>query len=66
MGYEHIGQPSVSLQIVQQVQDLRLNGNIQSGNGFIAYDELWVDCKRAGNADSLTATSVQLMWICTV
>ena len=40
VGNEHIGQPLLLLQIHQKVQDLGLNGNIQSGYGFIADNEL--------------------------
>ena len=45
------------LQVHEQVQHLRLDGNIERGDRFVADHELRFDCQRARNADpgSLTA-----------
>ena len=38
MGDEQISQPHFLLQVFQKIDDLRLNGNIQCRDRFIAYD----------------------------
>ena len=37
---EHVGEFFLLLQVHHQIQDLRLNGNVQRGNGLVADDEL--------------------------
>ena len=60
---EHIGQSSLLLKILKQVQDLRLNGNIQCRYRLIADDEFRIQRERSRDTDSLTASAVQLMRI---
>ena len=40
-----------------------MNGHIERGHGLIADDELRVERERAGNADTLAASAVQLMGV---
>ena len=63
MGNEDIGQAQILLQLFEQVQNLRLNGNVQRGNRLVANDDFGVHRQSAGNADTLTAAAVQLMRI---
>jgi len=42
MGNEQIGEIELTLQVIEQVQNFRLDGYIQSRNGFIAHDKLRV------------------------
>ena len=63
MGDEDLGQSHLTLQLAQQVQDLRLNGDVQSGNRLVADDELGVHRQSAGDADTLAAAAVKLMRI---
>ena len=46
-----------------QVEYLRLNGYVQGGDRLIAYDELGVECQRAGDADALPPAAVELVRI---
>ena len=48
---EQIGDPQLILQIFEQVNNLRLNTDIQSADRFIAYDESWFrrECARDPN-----------------
>ena len=57
MRNEDIGQLVFFLQIHHQIQNLGLNGNIQSGNRFIAYNELRFQSQSPGNADTLSLSS---------
>ena len=63
VGDEHVGQALVLLQVLQQVQDLGLNGHVQSGNRLVAHDELGVHGQSPGDADTLTAAAVQLVGV---
>lgn len=60
---KHIGQALFRLQILQKIQDLRLNGHIQRGNRLVTDNKLGVQRQRPGNTDTLTASAVQLMRI---
>ena len=53
VGDEKIRQVALFLQGFQQVDDLRLNGDVQRGDRLIADDELRVQGQRTGNADTL-------------
>ena len=59
--HKNIRQPVLFLQIHHQVQDLRLNGNVQRRNRLIADDKLRIQRQRAADADSLPPAAVQLM-----
>ncbi len=51
------------LQILQQIDNLRLNGNIQRGNRLVADDKFGIQRKRAGNADALALAAGKLVRI---
>ncbi len=63
MGDENIGQPALLLQILHEIEDLRLDGHIQGGDRLVAHDEPGVEGQRPGDADALAAASVQLVGI---
>ena len=63
MGDEEIRQLILLLQILQEVDDLGLNGHIQSGYRLVADNQLGLQCKSAGNADTLTLATRELMRI---
>ena len=63
MRNEQIGQLHLVLQVHHQVQDLRLDGNVQCGYRLITDNELGIQRQGSRNADTLTAPAVQLMRI---
>ena len=63
MGDEEDGQVVLGLQFLEQVQNLGLNGHIQSGNRLVADNQLRLQRKCTGNADTLTLTAGELMRI---
>ena len=63
MGDEDDGQTQLFLQIVQQVDDLCLHGNVQRGNRLVGDDELRLHHQCTGDADALTLTAGELMGI---
>ena len=60
---EQIGEMKFILQIHKNVQDLSLNGHIQSRYRLIRYDKFRLDRQRPGYADALTLTTGKLMRI---
>ena len=61
MGNEQIGEVVFLLQFDQQVDDLGLDGHIQSRNRLIADDELRFHRQGPGNTDTLALAAGQLM-----
>ena len=54
---EHISQMKLLLQTLKQVQNLRLYGNIQCGNGLIAKNQLWIHRQSPDDANTLPLTA---------
>ena len=63
MGDEQVGQPQALLQILQQVQDLRLNRDIERAGRLVADEQLGLDCERARNSDALALPAGELVRI---
>ena len=61
MAHQHKGQAQIADQITQQIDDLRLHGNIQRTHGFIADDQARIAGKRAGNRDALALAAREFM-----
>ena len=60
---EQVRQPHALLQIVQEVDHLRLNRHIQRGNALVGDNQPGVHNQGAGNADALTLTAGKLVRI---
>ena len=54
MRNQHKRQIALALQFDQQIEDLRLYGNIQGGGRFIEHDDIRLGRKRAGDGNALT------------
>ena len=61
MGNKNIGEVELVLQIHEQVNDLRLNRDVQCAYRFIANNEFGLEDKRTGDADALTLTTGKFM-----
>ena len=61
VGDEQVGQAELALQILQDVQHLRLDGNIQRRDRLVADDELRAQGQGAGNADALALAAGKLV-----
>src|SRR4030095_7377890 len=57
---EQIGKALSLLQVLEQVDDLRLYGDIERGDGLVRHDEAWVRRNRARDADALALTAGKL------
>ena len=63
MGYEKIGEIIFFLNIHEQVDYLRLNGNIECGYRFIAYDKIGTAGQSSGNTYPLPLSTGKFMWV---
>ena len=63
MSDEQVGQSHLILQLIEHIDDLRLNGYVQSRYRFIADDEVRIDRQRARNTDTLSLAARELMGI---
>src|SRR5699024_6736580 len=61
VGDEYVCRPHLPLQLLEQVQDLSLDGYVQGGDRLVADDELGVHRQGPGDADALAAAAVQLV-----
>ena len=58
---EHVGEPEVALEVLEQVQDLGLHRDVERRDGLVADDQLRVHGERAGDADALALAARELV-----
>src|SRR6185369_9086488 len=58
---EEVGQPELVLQVHQQVDDLRLDGDVERGDRLVEHEELRVRGQRARHADALPLPARKLV-----
>jgi hypothetical protein len=51
------------LQSLKQVNDLSLNRHVQCRDGFIGYEQLWLQCQRACDANALTLAAGEFVGV---
>ena len=54
------------LQVLQQVDDLGLDGDVERRDGLVGHQQLGVERERAGDADALTLTAGELVGVAVV
>jgi len=60
---EDVGQAEAALQLHEQVDDLRLDGDVERRDGLVADDDLRLEDDGPGDADTLALTTRELMGI---
>ncbi|KAG1079180.1 hypothetical protein G6F40_016419 [Rhizopus arrhizus] len=58
---QHDGRAQAGLDVAQQVQDLRLDGDVQRGRGFVGDQDLRVAGQRHGDQDALALAAGELV-----
>ena len=58
---EHVGQMHLVLELVEQVDDLRLDRDVERGDRLVEHDQLRVDRQRAGDPDPLALAAGELV-----
>src|SRR5439155_24001988 len=61
VGDEDVCEPELLLEVLEQVEDLRLHGDIERRDRLVAHDQLRVDSERTRDADALSLTTRELM-----
>src|SRR5690606_35535477 len=61
VGDEEVGEVELVLEILEQVDDLRLDGHVERGDRLVGDDEVGLHSERAGDTDALTLTAGELM-----
>lgn len=63
MADEEIGEAELVLQILEQVDDLGLDGDVEGACGFVADDETWAEGEGAGDGDALALAARELVGV---
>ena len=66
VGDDDVGQPELVLQVLEQVDDLRLHGDVEGGDRLVGDDELGRQGERAGDADALALAAGELVRVAVV
>ena len=61
VGDEDVGQPELALELLEQVQDLRLDRDVERRHRLVADDEVGLEDERAGDADALALAAGELV-----
>ncbi len=60
---EQVGEAKFSLQIAQQVDDLRTNAHIQRGDWLVENHQLRPECERTSDVDALALPAGKFMGV---
>jgi hypothetical protein len=60
---EQVGEAELALQVLQQVDNLRLHGDIEGAHRLVADDEFWFNGQGASDADPLALATAELVWV---
>ncbi len=63
VGDEDVGEVELVLEVVEQVDDLRLDRHVERRNRLVGDDQLWAQRERTGDADPLALSARELMRI---
>lgn len=63
VGDEKEGEVAVLAQVEQQVEDLRLDGDVEGGGGFVQHQQRGPDGEGAGDGDALALAAGELVGV---
>jgi hypothetical protein len=63
VGDEDVGQAELALELLEQVEDLGLDGNVQRRHGLVAHDQVGFEDERASDPDPLPLAARELVGI---
>ncbi len=61
VGNEQVGEPELLLQLLQQVDDLCLDGDVQGGDGLVADEQVRLEGEGSRDADPLALSTGELV-----
>ena len=59
VGDEHVGQPELALELLEQVEDLRLDRHVERRDRLVADDQVRLEDQRPGDADALALAAAR-------
>ena len=65
VGNEQQREAKRTFQFTQQIDDLRLHGNVEGRDRLVADDELWTHDERPGDADALSLAAGEFVGVAT-
>ena len=57
---EEVAEPELALQLLEQLEDLRLHGDVERRDGLVEHDDLGFDRERPGDRDPLPLAAREL------
>ena len=66
VGDEQVREPELVLKVLQEVQDLRLDGDVERAHGLVEHHELGFEGERARDPDALALSARELMGVAVV
>ena len=63
VGDDEVGEPELVLQLLEQVEHLRLHRDVERGDRLVGHDQLRVDRQRPGDADPLPLAAGELVGV---
>ena len=63
VGDEEVGEAQLLLEVLEEVEDLGLDGDVEGRDGLVADDELRVEGEGAGDADALALAAGELVGV---
>jgi hypothetical protein len=60
---EQIGELELLLQLLEQIDDLRLDGDVERGDRLVRDDEVRVERERSRETDPLALAAGELVWV---
>ena len=61
VGHEQVGEPELVLEVVEQVDDLRLHRDVERGHRLVEHDQARLERQRASDADALALAAGELV-----
>ena len=62
VGDEDVGEAELPLQFLQEIDDLRLDREVERGDRLITDDQFGIDRQRSANGDTLRLSTRKLVW----
>ncbi len=66
VGDEQVRQAELLLEVLEEVENLRLHAHVERRDGLVADDEVGVDRERAGDADALALAAGEFVRVAVV
>ena len=63
VGDEEAGEAVAGLEVAEEIDDLRADGDVEGADGFVEDEELWTESEGAGDVDALALAAGEFVRI---